>query len=85
MSALDAFSLTLTDGLRAVGPLGHVPDSFCMQTTKWGEDGGEEKGKSSRWSNFFTGQDKSIRMRHIKRLVNSVTTRITHLSLSFPA
>ena len=45
MSALDAFSLTLTDGLEALGPLGHVPSSFCMQTTKWGGGGWGRKRK----------------------------------------
>ena len=50
MSALDAFDLTLTDGLRAVGPLGHSPSSFCTQNNKvGGEEGGAEKGNSSRW------------------------------------
>ena len=88
MSALDAFSLTLTDGLQAVGPLGHVPSSFCMQKQSGGEEGGAEKGNSSRWSKFFTGLDNLIRMCHIKRLmtgpgVKSVTAGITHLSLSF--
>ena len=86
MSALDAFSLTLT-GSRVVGPLGHVPPSFSTQTTKWGE-GGAEKGNSSRWSKFFTGQDKLIRMHHIKPLmtgpgVKSVTIGIMQLSFSF--
>lgn len=43
MSALDAFSFTLTGGLRAVDPLGHVPLHFACRQQSGGRRVGQKK------------------------------------------